>query len=482
MVCKEGKIRVTARGGMVTLAADQQSWVLPGQPPHEPVEAFRNEVGDRVPLLDELTSSEVRDEQVLQEEIARVHTPTPTPRPVQRATNTPTRRATSTPTRRATSTPTRRPTSTPTRQPTRTPTRTPFPTPALSFWADSTRILACQCTTLRWEVNNATAVYLNRQRVADRGSQEVCLKESTTSVLQAQSPAGDRQSSLTIQVIQPTVNFRADRTTIASGECTTLYWDVDNAEAVEVVYLNGQGVANHGYQSVCPKTTSTYTLRVVTACTDENYPLNITVSGLPAGTIAGQITWNEQPVGGISVELLLGDCSYEKYQTRIAAGDPPPRTVTGNDGAYRFTGQPASTYALIVNGWWNDQYRNGLYGGACYPDYVLPEGRGLTVDFNLYKTDLRITSPKENDKINPRQQRTFQWSAYPQADSYGVILIQESPSRETIVWDERTTQPQYTVRQDLAYGASYWLLIWAWRGNLQIANGQIRFETLPMLY
>lgn len=480
VVCKEGEIQITAQGRTVTVATDRQSWVLPGQPPHEPVEASRNEVGNLVPRVDELTGDEVRDEQVLPEErIVRVHTPTPTPRPVQRATRTPTRRVTPTPTRRLTNTPTR--TRTPTRRPTNTPTRTPtpFPAPALSFWADNTRIIACQCTMLRWEANNATAVYLNRQRVADRGSQEVCLKESTTFVLRAENPVSERQGSLTIQVVQPTVNFRADRTTIPSGECTMLRWDVDNVQAV---YLNGQGVAGHSSQNVCPETTSTYTLRVVTACGDEKYPLTITVSGLPAGTIAGQITWNEQPLGSISVELLPGECSYEKYQAMMAAGVPPLRTVTGSDGTYRFTGQPAGTYALIVNGWWNDLYRNGLYGGACYPDYVLPEGRGLTVDFSIYKTDLRITFPKENDKINPRQQRTFQWSAYPQADSYGVILIQESPERVTVVWDERTTQPQYTVRQDLAYGASYWLIIWAWRGNLQIANGQIRFETLPMLY
>ena len=480
VVCKEGKIQITARGRTVTVAADQQSWVRPGQPPHDPVEAFRDEVGGLVPLVDELTGGEVRDEQVLQEEgIVRVNTPTPTPRQVQRATNTPTRRATSTPTRRVTPTPTRRATNTPTRRATNTPT--PFPTPAVSFWADETRILACKCTTLRWEVAHATAVYLGNEGVTSRDSLKVCPKESRAYTLRAESPGGAVERSVSVQVIQPTVNFRADRTTITSGECTTLRWDVDNADAVEVVYLNGQGVAGHSTQSVCPKTTSTYTLRVVTACSDENYPLTITVSGLPAGTIGGEITWNQQPVGGISVELLLGECNYDKYQTMIAAGDPPPRTVTGNDGTYRFTGQPSGEYALIVNGWWNDQYRNELYGGACYPDYVLPEGRGLTVDFNLHRTNLSITFPKENDKINAKQ-TTFQWSAYPQADSYGVILIQESPSRETVVWDERTTQPQYTVKQDLTYGARYWLLIWAYRGNLQIANGQIRFETLSMLY
>ncbi|MBC8450292.1 MAG: FecR domain-containing protein, partial [Chloroflexi bacterium] len=108
VVCKEGKIQITARGRTVTVAADQQSWVRPGQPPHDPVEAFRDEVGGLVPLVDELTGGEVRDEQVLQEEgIVRVNTPTPTPRQVQRATHTPTRRATSTPTRRVTPTPTR---------------------------------------------------------------------------------------------------------------------------------------------------------------------------------------------------------------------------------------------------------------------------------------------------------------------------------------------------------------------------------------
>ena len=60
-------------------------------------------------------------------------------------------------------------------------------------------------------------------------------------------------------VAGPQISFRTDSTSVTSGACTTLRWDVDNARAV---FLDGQGVAGHESRQVCPAATQTYRLSV----------------------------------------------------------------------------------------------------------------------------------------------------------------------------------------------------------------------------
>ena len=59
----------------------------------------------------------------------------------------------------------------------------------------------------------------------------------------------------------PQISFWADNTRIDAGQCATLYWHVEN---VREVYLDGEGVSGpDGSRTVCPETTTTYTLRVI---------------------------------------------------------------------------------------------------------------------------------------------------------------------------------------------------------------------------
>ncbi|CAG0944323.1 hypothetical protein ANRL1_01682 [Anaerolineae bacterium] len=57
-----------------------------------------------------------------------------------------------------------------------------------------------------------------------------------------------------------TVNFAANPTSIAQGQCSTLRWDV---EGVREIYFEGVGVTGHEQQQECPTQTTTYTLGVV---------------------------------------------------------------------------------------------------------------------------------------------------------------------------------------------------------------------------
>jgi heat shock protein HslJ/uncharacterized protein YraI len=65
----------------------------------------------------------------------------------------------------------------------------------------------------------------------------------------------------------PSLAFWADTTTIDQGQCATLFWDVQNIQAVWV-YPVGQNYANfpvtgQGSQQVCPQQTTTYEMRVL---------------------------------------------------------------------------------------------------------------------------------------------------------------------------------------------------------------------------
>lgn len=99
-------------------------------------------------------------------------------------------------------TPTPTSTSTP-HPPTPTPTSTPLSPAQVRFTADSTSLKAGECTTLRWDVENATAVFLNGEGVEGHGSRQVCPAGTTTYALYVQAPAGDVEQSITINVTAP---------------------------------------------------------------------------------------------------------------------------------------------------------------------------------------------------------------------------------------------------------------------------------------
>ncbi|MGQ9500457.1 MAG: NBR1-Ig-like domain-containing protein [Anaerolineae bacterium] len=89
-----------------------------------------------------------------------------------------------------------------------TPTPIPSPTPEtyISFVADRTEVSPGECVTLRWDVENVAAVYLNDSGVVGHGSQSVCPTTTTTYVLRVQlRDGGTTERSITITVNLPEV-------------------------------------------------------------------------------------------------------------------------------------------------------------------------------------------------------------------------------------------------------------------------------------
>jgi len=88
--------------------------------------------------------------------------------------------------------------------PTPVPPTPTIPTPAVvTFWVDQASITSGDCTTVRWEVQNATAVYLDELEVAATGSYLVCPTATTTYNLRVEALSGPENRSVTVTVTEP---------------------------------------------------------------------------------------------------------------------------------------------------------------------------------------------------------------------------------------------------------------------------------------
>ncbi|MFN2189928.1 MAG: META domain-containing protein [Candidatus Promineifilaceae bacterium] len=99
-----------------------------------------------------------------------------------------------------------------------TPTPTPDNTPTIQFWADTYNLSAGQCTTIRWEVENVTAVWVypvgqpyDQYPTTGSGSQQVCPSTTTTYELRVQLNDGS------VQIRQVTINVQSTNPLVGSS-------------------------------------------------------------------------------------------------------------------------------------------------------------------------------------------------------------------------------------------------------------------------
>jgi heat shock protein HslJ len=133
---------------------------------------------------------------------------------------------------------------------------------------------------------------------------------------------------------QAEVSFWADDTKIDQGECTTLYWDVENIQAVWV-YPQGEPyqqypVTGQGNQKVCPETTTAYEMRVLHRDgTVELQAITIQVEATDTDPLANS-SWQvvslnggaQVPIAGTTLTALFG-----------SSGD-----ISGDSGCNTFNG------------------------------------------------------------------------------------------------------------------------------------------------
>jgi ABC-type amino acid transport substrate-binding protein len=115
----------------------------------------------------------------------------------------------------------------------------------MNFWADDTDLDAGQCTTLRWDVRNVQAVYLDGEGVPGVSARDVCPGKTTTYTLTATKMDGSQDTrQVTIQVwnAQPPASewpeierFSVNSNEIRLGQCVTFDWSTDNADAINLL-------------------------------------------------------------------------------------------------------------------------------------------------------------------------------------------------------------------------------------------------------
>ncbi len=219
-----------AREGVAEVLLSVNGEAYRRDPPAEPGASFSEVTQEWLPAEEGLYTLQVRTYDTAGEvsnpatisvrvvsEVARgpTDTPTPTSTPETPSPITPTSTSTptSTPETPSPVTPTLTPTGTsepptptftsepPT--PTYTPTATPWPPAQVDFWVESNSITKGECTVLHWDVEYATAVFLNGGGVPGHGTQQVCPDSTTTYELHVEAPGGNVDRSVTVEVTTP---------------------------------------------------------------------------------------------------------------------------------------------------------------------------------------------------------------------------------------------------------------------------------------
>lgn len=187
------------------------------------------------------------------------------------------------------------------------------------FTADRVFINPGECVNVNWSAVGAKEVYYQGSGVPGTGARQECPGVTTTYVLRVVAFDGqsfERQLIITVAGTGTgtgtgtgvNISFTANPSTIASGQCTTISW---NVSGIKEVYYQNQGVTGSGSVQECPTTTTSYNLRVITLDNQTiNRQVTVTVgTGLgytisftanPAIIAVGQCTTVSWTVGGVS--------------------------------------------------------------------------------------------------------------------------------------------------------------------------------------
>lgn len=151
-------------------------------------------------------------------------------------------------------------------------TPTPPPPAGLNpnLRADATWVYPGQCTSIRWDIDNISAIYFidggNVQGVGGHDSRPVCPSQTTTYTVRiVRTDGGTQEFYITINVNGQTPpsqrpgpsirRFTVDRNAVGSGQCVRFDWSADNADGINLYRSNNRIVSNgprEGSQSDCP--------------------------------------------------------------------------------------------------------------------------------------------------------------------------------------------------------------------------------------
>lgn len=176
--------------------------------------------------------------------------------------------------------------------------------------------------------------------------------------------------------------------------------------------------------------------------------------GKPApgkGAVQGKVFYNGKPVPNVEVRLcekfsrFLGGCSGQAYTVKTDAG-----------GEYWIKNVPPGTYeGLLVRVFNTGSYvfaTSGIVSAAKYR--IEPDQTFFAPDTNLFKSDLKVLSPKAASKVAPTD-IDVKWVAYPEAAYYKFSLYADSSTGAKTEFDyinKRVDGTSYTLEKPLSPG------------------------------
>jgi hypothetical protein len=172
------------------------------------------------------------------------------------------------------------------------------------------------------------------------------------------------------------------------------------------------------------------------------------------GNVQGKVLFNSKPAENIQVRLcetfsrFLSGCGGQIYTAR-----------TDKDGEYLITNVAPKTYeALTAQVFDTDSYifaTSGLAGISATKYDVVADKTFFVNPINLFKSDLKILSPKANAKVTA-EGLELKWEAYPDAAYYKFTMHAEEASTSSPYINERVDANSFVVDKPLQKGTYRW--------------------------
>ena len=274
------------------------------------------------------------------------------------------------------------------------------PPEIVSFSVDPTSVIQGSAAQLSWEVNNATSVSIDQGigSVASQSSTSVTPSATTTYTLTASNSNGSDSAMTTLTVsslpVPVITSFAADPAQIEEGESTTLSWDVDGADSVEILPTLGSVGAN-GMQIVSPTETTTYTLTATNAGGSVSQMVTINVSAVPvpvidlfsaseAAILAGDrstLSWQVSGATTIDIQPDVGNV-LASASTIVE----PTQTTTYTLSASNAGGTVSETVTVTV------YPQVEIVAFSVSPNQIL-EGQSAELTWNVLHSDSVVLTP-----------------------------------------------------------------------------------------
>lgn len=181
------------------------------------------------------------------------------------------------------------------------------------------------------------------------------------------------------------------------------------------------------------------------------------------GNVQGKVLYNSQPAAGVAVKLcekfsqFLGGCGGQTYTAK-----------TDSAGVYVIKDVPPGVYeGLIAYVFDTGYYVFATSGIMQSAKYKIEAGQTFFApDANLFKSDLKLLSPKAGAKIGA-DNIEVKWAAYPEAAYYKFSIYADSSTEAKPEYDfinKRVDGLSYVLDKPLSPG-SYTCKVSAYNGN-----------------